>query len=91
MNKVVLLGRVASDYTKFNGGISFRFAVPRNKEKTDFLTLKAFNKTAELIENNIEKGDQCCLSGRIEVDEYNEKYYTNIIVNDVSFCQNRRK
>ena len=55
---------------------------------------KAFNKTAETIGNYVKKGDKLGVCGSIQTSSYtNEEgqtiYRTDVIVNEIEFCQSK--
>lgn len=60
-----------------------RIAVYRTPEITDFINIRAWEKTAEML-CQAEKGDKIAVSGRLCVDEYTTQYNerrTRIYVN----------
>jgi len=64
------------------------------KEKTDWHRLVFFGKNAENAAEYLRKGNQTCVEGRISYDT-NEKdgvkqYFTNIIVDQVTFIHTSR-
>ena len=104
MNSVQLLGRLARDpevrYTDGGATIaSFTIAVDRrfkqeNGETADFISCKAFGKTAEFIEKYFGKGKKLALNGRIQTGSYTNKdgvkvYTTEVIVENVEFVESK--
>ena len=104
MNSVQLLGRLARDpevrYTDGGATIaSFTLAVDRkfkqeNGETADFISCKAFGKTAEFIEKYFSKGKKLALNGRIQTGSYTNKegakvYTTEVIVENVEFVESK--
>jgi len=82
MNKVVLIGRLVADvelnnYGKGkNAGVYTRFtlAINNGKDKeATFIPCSAFNTSAEILEQYVSKGDMVSVSGRIAVDNYEDK------------------
>ncbi len=73
LNNVVIMGRLTRDpelrYAPEKGTpiATFTLAIDRKfqKDKTDFIPVVAFNKTAENIANHINKGCRCAVVGRI--------------------------
>ncbi|KAF4529745.1 hypothetical protein B566_EDAN018031 [Ephemera danica] len=69
----------------------FTLAVNRdyNREKTDFLNIVCFNKTAEIASVHLFKGSQVAIKGSIQVDTYEKdgkkQYYTSIVADRVEF------
>ena len=97
MNAVILKGRLSRDpEVRTNGEMTvaaFTVAVDRNnKEKSaDFISCKAFDKSAQFIEKYFAKGSEICLQGRIQTGSYtnrdgNKVYTTDVIVDRVEFC-----
>ena len=104
MNSVQLLGRLARDpevrYTDGGATIaSFTLAVDRrfkqeNGDTADFISCKAFGKTAEFIEKYFGKGKKLALNGRIQTGSYTNKdgvkvYTTEVIVENVEFVESK--
>ena len=80
MNKIVLIGNLTHDpetRSTPNGVTvcSFTIAVDRSRdrEKTDFIPIVAWGKTAEFISQWFGKGDLITIAGRIEVRSYEDK------------------
>lgn len=97
MNRVVIIGRLTSDpelkqndkYTQ----CKFTVAVNRLKEGTDYISCIAWNKTAELINKYLHKGNQIALEGRIQTGSYEahdgtKRYTTDVIVENITFVGN---
>ena len=90
INKVILLGNLTKEAevlkTK-SGKKCARFTIALSeKDKTAFVNCVAFEKTAELVKNYFSKGDYIGATGRLDIQEKDGKYYTNIIVNEISFA-----
>ena len=80
LNKAILNGRLtkAPELKQTNSGKSvcgFTIAVDRNRdrEKTDFINIVSWGKTAEFINQWFGKGDLIIIVGRIEVRNYEDK------------------
>lgn len=80
LNKAILNGRLtkAPELKQTNSGkdvCSFTIAVDRNRdrEKTDFVPIVAWGKTAEFVNQWFGKGDLITIVGRIEVRNYEDK------------------
>ena len=90
INKVILLGNLTkeAEVKKLKGGKAYaRFTVALNtKDKSMFINCIAFDKTAELVANYFTKGSHIGVTGSLDIQEKDGKYYTNIIVNEVSFA-----
>ena len=97
LNKAILNGRLtkAPELKQTNSGKSvcgFTIAVDRNRdrEKTDFIPIVAWGKTAEFVNQWFGKGDLITIVGRIEVRNYedkngNKRTATEIIADEVLF------
>lgn len=97
LNKTILNGRLtkAPELKQTNSGNSvcgFTIAVDRNRdrEKTDFVPIVAWGKTAEFVNQWFGKGDLITIVGRIEVRSYedkdgNKRTSTEIIAEEVMF------
>lgn len=102
MNKVVLIGRTTSDielrYTTNQTAVTrFNLAVDRRTKEdgTDFITCKAWGKTAELLEKYINKGDRIGIEGRIETGSYEKDgrkiYTTEVVVESIEFLTAKKE
>ena len=103
MNKVHLVGRVTKDIelrqTQNGKSIaSFYIAVNRKSKDdgADFIPCVAWEKTAELIEKYIRKGDRIGISGRINTRTYEDKYQkkiyvTEVVVEEIYFFEAKKK
>ena len=106
MNSVVLVGRLAADpeIRYANTGTtcaSFRVAVNRKYKKegqpdADFITCKAFGKTADLLEKYFSKGMKIGLTGSIQTGSYKNKdgqtvYTTDIMCDSVEFVESKQQ
>lgn len=102
MNSVQLMGRITKDLdlkTSQSGTsfMSFTVAVNRkfSKEKeTDFISCKAFGKTAENIAKFFSKGSLIAVEGRIQTGSYekdgNRVYTTDVIVDGFHFTGEKK-
>lgn len=80
---------------------NFRVAIQRpfknkqtNEYETDFLTCKAFGKTAEIIANNFNKGQKIAITGSIQTGSFDGKdgkkvFTTDVVVNQVTFVEKK--
>lgn len=99
MNKVVLVGRLTRDpeirHTQSGAAVaSFSLAVSRRKkDEADFVPVTAWNKTAELVEKYVKKGDRVGIAGRIQTGSYEKdgrKVYTfDVIADDLEFLSTK--
>lgn len=100
MNKVILSGRLGRDpemrYTQSGKAIcNFSLAVNRKKDKdgnrvADFIPCQAWEKLAEIVGNNLVKGSQVLIEGRMQIRSYeaqdgSKRYVTEVICNEVEF------
>ena len=96
MNSVMLIGRLTRDpdvrYKDDMAVARFTVAVDRpTKDKTsDFPSVIAFGKTAEIVEKYLAKGSQVGISGRIQTGNYTNKdgvkvYTTDVVAERVEF------
>lgn len=90
INKVILLGNITkeAEVKKSKSGKKYaRFTIALNeKDKATFVNCVAFEKNAEIIENYFSKGSFIGVTGSLSIEKKDDKYYTNIIVNEVSFA-----
>lgn len=52
--------------------VSFSVAVNKGKDKTLFMNCVAWEKTAELINDYVKKGDRFAASGELDIREYDD-------------------
>lgn len=86
-------------YTTSSVGVTnFTLAVSRkyNKDETDFISIVAFKKTAELICEYVEKGDLLGIEGRIQTRNYEGQdgkrvYVTEVVADQVHFLTPKKK
>lgn len=95
MNNVSLIGRLTADPDYRSGKeadvVNFTLAVDRFGNDTDFIPVKAFNKTADFVDDYFRKGLRVGVVGRIQVQNYDDKdgnprTYTCVIANSVFFA-----
>lgn len=101
MNHVVLIGRMAQDpevrYTQSGKAVaSFSLAVDRRGEGTDFISIVAWEKLAEVVGNNLAKGRKVALEGRLSVRSYedkdgNKRRVTEVVATNVEFVDSKPK
>lgn len=71
MNIVALIGNLASDpeLRHTSGGkavANFRLAVSRGRDETDFFTVNAWDRTAEVVNEYLAKGRRVAVEGRLQ-------------------------
>lgn len=102
MNKVILVGRLGKDpevrYTQsgkavasFSLAVSRRVRNPQDGQPTaDFIPIVAWEKLAEICGNNLIKGSQVLVEGRLQVRNYDaqdgsKRYVSEVIAQDIEF------
>ena len=102
MNKVILVGRLAQDPEVRNtqsgkAVASFNLAVNRygQIDSADFIPIVAWEKLAEVIGNNLKKGSQVLVEGRMQVRSYEtqegqKRRVTEVIVQNVEFLGSKK-
>jgi single-strand DNA-binding protein len=110
VNKVILLGNVGKDpeIRSTPGGVmvaNFSLATSdRTKDaqgnwqdRTEWHSLVAFNRTAEIIRDYVKKGTKLYVEGKLQTSSWDDKttgakkYRTEIIVNDLSLLSGREE
>lgn len=106
MNKVILVGRLAQDpevrYTQGGKAVaSFNLAVNRfgggsaQKESADFIPIVAWEKLAEICGNNLTKGSQILVEGRLQIRSYEtqdgqKRRVSEVIAQSIEFLGSKR-
>lgn len=79
-NKAIIIGRTTKEIelkqTQSGKSVcSFSVAVDRryDRDKTDFLNIVAWGKTAEFVNQYFHKGDHIGIDGRVETRSYEDK------------------
>lgn len=103
MNKAFLMGRLTRDpelrYTQAGVAVcTFTLAVDRRmaKDKTDFLEIVAWRKTAEFCSKYFAKGSRVVVIGPIQTrawedDNGQKRKKTEIIAEELHFADSKRK
>jgi len=104
MNQVILMGRLTKDPeirdTTTTKVASYTLAVERRRraengeDQADFISCKAFSRSAEFAQNLLHKGTKIIVRGRIQTGKYTNKdgqtvYTTDVIVDDQEFCESK--
>lgn len=105
MNRVILAGRLVRDpevrYTQTGKAVaSFTLAVNRrfvrnaDQQQADFIPIVVWDKLAEICGNNLVKGRQILVEGRMQVRSYDaqdgsKRYVTEVVAQDVEFMDSR--
>lgn len=104
MNKVILLGRLARDPdgdTTQSGKRYARMTIavdrPKAKDgtqKADFISLVAWEKTAEFAERYLSKGQRVLIEGKIQTGSYEKngekRYTTDVNVDRIEFADGKK-
>ena len=106
MNKVILVGRLAQDpevrYTQGGKAVaSFNLAVNRfgggsaQKESADFIPIVAWEKLAEICGNNLTKGSQILVEGRLQIRSYEtqdgqKRGVSEVVAQSIEFLGSKR-
>lgn len=94
MNIVILSGNICKDWitrTTVSGKtvISNTIAVRDGKDHSQFIPLKAWESTADLLLKYIAKGDKVTLQGRYKTESYEKdgkkNYYTYVLIDGFEF------
>lgn len=100
MNKVVLIGRLTQDASRSEtlSGVAvchFTIAVNRptssnGEKKADFFTVTAWRGLAESVSKYCKKGSKVCVTGSIQLREYEDnkgvkKNAVDVIAQDIEF------
>lgn len=103
MNQVELIGRLCRDIelkTTDHGKCYLRNTVASNrrtgkqKQQADFISIVAFNKTAEHVQCYLTKGDELAVVGHLSSSQYTAKdgntvYSIEVIVDRVTFLRKK--
>lgn len=100
MNHVTLMGRLTADpevrYTQSGKAVaSFTLAVNRGRsDATDFISIVAWEKLAEIIGNNLAKGRRALIEGRIQIRTYEDsdgkkRKVTEVVASNLYFVDNK--
>ena len=104
MNSVALTGRLTFDpelrkTPQQQSVCTFTIAVDRrigNKQNADFISIEAWNKTAEFVCNYFKKGDGIEVIGSIATNQYKDRdgrnvFKTYVLANAVQFTLSNKK
>ena len=106
VNNVVLVGRITKNpelktstsgtsICDFNLAINRNFKNQNGEYEADFVRCISFNKTAELIEQFVVKGQLLSAQGRIQTRNYDDNtgrkvYVTEVVVSNISFLESKK-
>ena len=103
MNKFIGVGRLAQDpeirYSQSGTAVAnFNIAISSGygeHKQTDFIPVVAFKNLAEIVGNNLKKGSQVLVEGRMQVRSYEtqdgqKRRVTEVIVQNVEFLGSKK-
>ena len=104
MNKVILTGNITRnpELRMTDSGMAVcRFTIANNKgwgdkQKTTFINIVTFSKTAENCDRYLSKGSKVGIIGELEIRQFTgndgqTKYMTEVIANEVEFLTNKNQ
>jgi single-strand DNA-binding protein len=104
MNKVILTGNLTKhpELKHTDSGMAIcRFSIAVNKgygekQKTTFVNIVTFNKTAENCEKFISRGSKVGIIGELEIRQFTgndgqTKYMTEVLANEVEFLSSKNQ
>ena len=107
LNCVTLMGRLVADpelrtTTSGKSVATFRIAVDRafvkqgEERKADFITIVAWNGTADFVSRYFSKGSMIAIQGRIQTRNYednngNKRTAFEVVASEVSFCGSKNE
>lgn len=83
-----LESREVGDKVVANGAIAIsrRFAL----DKTDFINISIWGKSAEYALKYAKKGTMIAITGELQIEKKNDKIYTRVNVDDFKFWNNKK-
>lgn len=106
-NKVILMGRLTADpeykqtpsgsaVTSFTLAVDRRFTKEGQEKQTDFLTIVAWQKTAEFVCKYFKKGQAMLVLGELQVRSWEDnnggkRYATEVVASEVTFCEAKER
>lgn len=103
MNNVILIGRTTSDIelkqTQTGKSVTtFSIAVsrPHTKDQTDFFTIVAWEKLAELISRYVRKGNLICVRGYLTTRKWqapdgSNRHAVELVAEDIKFLESKKE
>ena len=105
MNIVSLIGRLTADpelrhtssgvaNTRFTVAVDRRYSKQGEERQADFITVTAWNQTAEFVCKYFSKGRRIALNGSIRTGSYtdkdgNKRYTVEVWADNVEFCDSK--
>lgn len=106
MNRICVTGRLTAKpelrytssniaYSRFTLAVNRNFTNEQGEREADFISCLAWKKTAEMVVNHLDKGNQIGLEGRIQTGSYDaedgtKRYTTDIIVENITFLDKKQ-
>ena len=99
MNNIQLIGNLCKEWNTHNGSTTVSkntLAVKRKfkKDESDFITVTAFGKGAELLEQYTSKGSKIGIVGRLQSGSYEKEgktvYTTEVIIDEFEFLDSKK-
>lgn len=98
INKVLLQGNIGQEpeIKDVNGLLIAEFSLAvgdmvKGEKKTYWIKCVGFNKTAELVQANLDKGDQIIVEGKFTLDEWEKdgetKRAPKVVINQLHFIK----
>lgn len=104
MNKVILIGRLTRDpelrftpansvpVTTFTIAVDRPFLNQKGEREADFIRIVVWRKLAEVCANNLKKGRQVAVSGRLQVRSYEgqdgqRRSVSEVVADEVKFLE----
>lgn len=107
MNKIILLGRLTKDTEivttsnmtmigKFTLAVPRKYAKEDEERKTDFINIVTFGKQAEFAGKYFKKGQQVLVSGRTELNSYENdngetRYAFQVVAEELDFADSKKE
>lgn len=100
MNIVILSGNICNDWNirqTVSGKmvVTNTIAVRDGKDRSQFIKIKAWESTADLLTKYIAKGDKVTLQGMFKTDKYekdgSEHYFNYVLINQFEFGYKPKK
>lgn len=108
MNKIMLLGRLTKDvelrYSTTDDSVArakYTLAVNRQykregEQDADFINIITFGKLAEFADKYFKKGQQVCITGRLQIRHFDDgegkrQYFTEVIAEEQFFADSKRE
>ena len=101
-NSILLTGRITKDLELKQAGqvskVTFTLAVDREyakegQQKTDFINITVFGKTAENLCKYQSKGSKILVLGTLNIDQYQKdgenRTFTKVIANKIEFLESK--